>query len=213
MQCVPCPCPSCTAWLGTKELLSIERPVKSGCSSSKPVSRTATRIPSPLKREADALVTCRPHVSVDSTSEGATPVAAASTATPASERSLSVRWLTASRYPLKNSTGSPALPGTGPGDGSAGVGGAILQGVHDPFGFDSKDGAIVCLLGGGRAESLDLVRRRVHEGNRQLVEDDGFGFREDLSSHRAFVEVGRAGDAQARGVSQRPDPGFYSILA
>jgi len=93
------------------------------------------------------------------------------------------------------------------------VGGAILQGVHDPFGFDSKDGAIVCLLGGGRAESLDLVRRRVHEGNRQLVEDDGFGFREDLSSHRAFVEVGRAGDAQARGVAQRPDPGFYSILA
>ena len=77
MQWVPWPWPSCTASPGTKDRDWIVRPAKSGCSRSKPVSSTATRIFAPERQQLTTFVACRPQVAWDSSSAAISASAAA----------------------------------------------------------------------------------------------------------------------------------------
>ncbi len=62
MVCVPCPWPSCAVSPATNERVVIERPSKSGCWRSSPVSSTATRIPRPVAVATSTAIARRPQV-------------------------------------------------------------------------------------------------------------------------------------------------------
>src|SRR3954447_13311667 len=67
-----------------KDWAVIRRPVRSGWSRSSPVSRTATRMPRPVKRDPGTFVACKPHVSSVSEKAGAASAATSPASVPVS---------------------------------------------------------------------------------------------------------------------------------
>ena len=70
MQCVPWPWPSCGGSPATNDCAVTLRPAKSGCEVSKPVSRTATRMPLPDRGDEIAWTAWMPHVACGVSANG-----------------------------------------------------------------------------------------------------------------------------------------------